>query len=327
MLAEGDKAARAGSGGRLGAITSRTCCFLSSFQKWREEIVLGVAPPVVIAGPRQGLLEDAWSKRRRITQRRIDATRNDMTEQIPKRLRQEPLIEAIWQIQFEPADNQPVAEILPGILFTSMWAGQPGPRLVRLAAAEIPPIVAQNDPNLRLAAKYRIEAPASPFLFQVGDRIVTVNCRKPYSGWGPFKDQVIRLTKVLHDSGLIVAPTRHSLRYVDLITLEPPPSLSFLKIALNIGDQPIQGRPLQLRVELPDRDCQHVLQIVTPAQVHLPEGPRLGALIDLETHAGLGEQALPELGNDLERLHVASKTLFFTRVLTDQAIARMDPEY
>jgi tRNA1(Val) A37 N6-methylase TrmN6 len=30
------------AGGRIGAITSRTCFFLSSFQKWREEIVLGL---------------------------------------------------------------------------------------------------------------------------------------------------------------------------------------------------------------------------------------------------------------------------------------------
>ena len=31
--------------GRLGAITSRTGFFLSSFQKWREEILLRKAPP------------------------------------------------------------------------------------------------------------------------------------------------------------------------------------------------------------------------------------------------------------------------------------------
>ena len=33
-------------GGMLGAITSRTGFFLSSFQKWREEILLKEAPPL-----------------------------------------------------------------------------------------------------------------------------------------------------------------------------------------------------------------------------------------------------------------------------------------
>lgn len=47
------------TGGRLGAITSRTCFFLSSFQKWREEIVLGIAKPEVMADLGHGVMDDA----------------------------------------------------------------------------------------------------------------------------------------------------------------------------------------------------------------------------------------------------------------------------
>lgn len=46
-------------GGRLGAITSRTCFFLSSFQKWREEVVLRVARPEVMADLGHGVMDDA----------------------------------------------------------------------------------------------------------------------------------------------------------------------------------------------------------------------------------------------------------------------------
>lgn len=46
-------------GGRLGAITSRTCFFLSSYQKWREEIVLGIATPEVMADLGHGVMDDA----------------------------------------------------------------------------------------------------------------------------------------------------------------------------------------------------------------------------------------------------------------------------
>lgn len=45
--------------GRLGAITSRTGFFLSSFQKWREEILLKEAPPVVVADLGNGVLDSA----------------------------------------------------------------------------------------------------------------------------------------------------------------------------------------------------------------------------------------------------------------------------
>ena len=46
-------------GGRVGSITSRTCFFLSSFQKWREDIVLGIAKPEVMADLGHGVMDDA----------------------------------------------------------------------------------------------------------------------------------------------------------------------------------------------------------------------------------------------------------------------------
>lgn len=47
------------TGGRLGAITSRTCFFLVSFQKWREEVVLGMTIPEVVADLGFGVMDDA----------------------------------------------------------------------------------------------------------------------------------------------------------------------------------------------------------------------------------------------------------------------------
>jgi len=46
-------------GGILGAITSRTCFFLSSFQKWREEIILKQLRPTVFADLGYGVLDTA----------------------------------------------------------------------------------------------------------------------------------------------------------------------------------------------------------------------------------------------------------------------------
>lgn len=46
-------------GGRLGAITSRAGFFLSSYRKWREEVVLGIAKPEVMADLGHGVMDDA----------------------------------------------------------------------------------------------------------------------------------------------------------------------------------------------------------------------------------------------------------------------------
>ena len=250
-----------------------------------------------------------------------------MSTKIPKRLRQEPLIEAIWQVQFDPPGDQSIGEILPGILFSALQPEQAGLRLVRLPAAEIPPMVAQNDPNLRYAARFRIEAPDWPFLVQIGDRIVTLNCRTPYAGWEHFKERIISLIEVLEGTGLIPAPQRHSLRYIDLLTLEPPPALDSLQLHIRIGDQDIEKRPLQLRVEVLEEHWTHVLQFATPAKVGLPEGERTGTLVDLETVANTTEADWSMLRDGLEALHKASKVMFFEKVLTPEAVEKMDPEY
>ncbi|TCU21805.1 hypothetical protein EV130_110149 [Rhizobium azibense] len=46
-------------GGRLGAITSRTCFFLKSFKLWREDVVLGLAKPEVLVDLGLGVMDDA----------------------------------------------------------------------------------------------------------------------------------------------------------------------------------------------------------------------------------------------------------------------------
>jgi hypothetical protein len=46
-------------GGRLGAITSRTCFFLSSFKDWRKKVVLDRSGIEVIADLGQGVMDDA----------------------------------------------------------------------------------------------------------------------------------------------------------------------------------------------------------------------------------------------------------------------------
>jgi uncharacterized protein (TIGR04255 family) len=250
-----------------------------------------------------------------------------MTNPIPKRLRKEPLVEAVWQVYFEPEPNRPVGDILPGVLFTALRNQRADLQIHRLPLADIPVPVAALDPNLRYAAKYRIASPDWHFLFHVGDRVVTINCQLPYVGWDNFRAKIFELIDILASSALIPEPQHHALRYIDLLTLDPPPALKSLRLSLKIGDYVITNQPAQLRLELPDTHCRHVLQIVTPAQIYSNEGATQGTLIDLETLADLPSPSWPAVRDDLERLHNASKTLFFRQILTEEAINQMDPEY
>lgn len=246
---------------------------------------------------------------------------------IPKRLNKEPLIEAIWQAQFEPRDGLPVGDLLPGILYSTLKADYPNLKLHRLPTADIPAPVAQFDPSLRLAAKYRMEEPGSPFLFQIGDRIVTMNCRKPYAGWPAFKERILKLLDVIESSGLVPAPMRHSLRYIDLLMLDPAPDLKALQVQFQIGQWNLQNHPLQMRVEVADEDCNHVVQIATPAEANLSEGRLQGSVIDLETFSNSMPSGWQDVREQIDQIHDRSKAVFYQELLTAEAIALMEPEY
>lgn len=243
---------------------------------------------------------------------------------IPKRLKKEPLIEAIWQTQFESPN---AGDALPGVLYAKLRQSYPTLQLHRLPTADIPAAVAQYDPNLRFAAKVRLEALEAPFLWQVGDRVVTLNCRKPYVGWQRFREEILGLIRTIEDSGLVPLPQRHSLRYIDLLTLNAPCDLAALQLSMQVGAYPIRHIPLQTRIELTEGEYTHVIQIATPARVQLPDGQQEGSVVDLETFNSVQLQSWEDVRRQLDPLHDRSKQLFFEHLLTPDAIQALEPEY
>lgn len=246
---------------------------------------------------------------------------------IPKRLKKEPLIEAIWQVQFESADDTPIGDLLPGILFAALRNQHTHLQLQRLPLADIPARMAHADPNLRYMAKYRMEEPNAPFMFQVGDRIITLNCRQPYAGWNEFKEQILSLVTIVEQSRLLPRPTRHALRYIDFLTLQPAPNLSSLQISIRLGAFDMQARPMQTRVELQDGTCTHIVQVATPAQVQFPEGLKEGTIVDVETFPSASPQGWSDIAKQIDEMHQQLKRLFFEHILTEQAIQELEPEY
>ena len=242
---------------------------------------------------------------------------------IPNRLKNEPLIEAIWQVQFE---SPGAGDVLPGLMYSGLRKDHPDLKLHRLPVADIPAMAAQIDPNLRFAAKLRLEEPDGAFIWQVGDRVVTLNCRRPYAGWFSFRAAIVSLIRIIEESGVIPQPQRHSLRYIDLLTLDEAPDVSAIQLDLKVGGFEVRNSPLQMRLELPDGGLTHILQIATPAQVQLQEGIRTGTVVDLETYSAKLMVDWEAVRSELDALHDYSKRMFFAHLLRADAIERLEPE-
>jgi uncharacterized protein (TIGR04255 family) len=247
-----------------------------------------------------------------------------MNTRIPVRLRQEPLLEAIWEIRFSEASPS-VVDLLPGMLFKSFPAKYR--RAVKLPAANIPASLADQDPNLLFAPKIRLEGENQSV--QIGDRVVSLSCRRPYSGWRLFSADIHELAKGVEETGLIERLERFSLKYIDLIELEKPIGLGQLQLELRLGGYDLAAKPVHLRTEIKENDLNHIIQIISPAEVSLPgaENRLKGVLIDIDSIKPLaGDASWNALHQGLNAVHSACKSIFFS-ILKPETIEKLAPEY
>jgi uncharacterized protein (TIGR04255 family) len=248
----------------------------------------------------------------------------DMDNKIPVRLKKEPLLEAICEIRFSGTKSS-IADLLPGILFKAL-PGKYG-NIVRLPAADIPAPIVEHDRNLRYAPKIRLENGNQAV--QIGEHVVSLSCRRPYTGWGRFSADIRELVRTVKDTGLIESLERFSLKYVDLIELEQPVGLGCLNLDLKLGAHEISTKPFQLRTEIKENDLTHIVQIVSPAQVSLPgiQDRLKGVLLDIDTIKFLGnKESWDELDGRLDDVHMACKRMFFS-LMKPGTIDKLEPEY
>lgn len=247
-----------------------------------------------------------------------------MHDRIPIRLRKEPLIEVVWEIRFTSAGRH-IADLLPGMAFKSL--SDRYPKVIRLPNADIPVPVVEEDPRLRYAPKIRLEGGNQAV--QIGEHVVSLSCRRPYPGWKLFSEDVRRLINVVRDTGLIEHLERFSLKYIDLIDLGQPPSLTCLNTVVRIGQYEVATYPVQLRTEIREGELSHIVQIASPVEALISDGSEKvrGVLLDIDTIRVLGQD---ESWSDVERLldevHLASKRMFFG-LLKPETIRQLDPEY
>ncbi|MBI5197838.1 MAG: TIGR04255 family protein [Nitrospirae bacterium] len=243
-----------------------------------------------------------------------------MDKRTPVRLNKEPLLEALWEIRF--AGTRPsMLELLFGQIYKILSDRYTD--IVRLPAADIPSPISEHDPSLKYVPRVRLEG--GSYAIQIGEHVVSLSCRRPYSGWELFSREIRDLVGVLNRSALIEHLERFSLKYIDLIQLKQPPDLTCLNIDLKLGGHQIDVSPIHLRSEIREESLFHIIQIVSPAQVTLQGDQKLvGVLLDVDTIHPIGSWG--DVDDRLDMAHSASKRMFFD-LLTRETIEKLEPEY
>jgi len=249
-----------------------------------------------------------------------------MGRKIPVKLRNEPLIEAVWELRFRPKESS-AGEHLLAMLYKEFWRSYP--KIVRLPMADIPSCVREQDSKLKYLPKIRLMGENRAI--QIGDFVVSLSNRRPYMGWRDFSQAIQQLVGLLHQSELIAIGERISLKYVDLLEMDVPPSLARLDLELTMAGERIQTAPVHLWTKIEDQEgIVHIVEISCPAELRFPENPssRCGVLLDIDSVKRLPENKpwQEEVQRALNPLHEASKRIFF-HLLTSETIEALGPIY
>lgn len=246
--------------------------------------------------------------------------------QYPKKLRKEPLVQAVFEVRFLSGTDASV--LLPGLFYAELGVTEPAQRL----GLEMPTeILAQIDSGF--AFQPRIQLMWNGYVILIAPSSVAIVCQRPYPGWSEFKAAILRLAKVIaSQNSQVTVVSRISMRYIDLLALsDPTHDVRMLKVAIEVAGHEPFDRPFSLRVERHDQGVIHVINIAAPATAEIPaEAARTGVVVDIDSSMSSESFSTREwygsLESSLDDLHLKNKRTFFD-CLTESGLASLEPIY
>jgi uncharacterized protein (TIGR04255 family) len=247
-----------------------------------------------------------------------------MDARLPRKLKRDPIVEATWELRFESAKPF-ISELLPGLIYRGlqdkyqdvvpMRASEGQERNFEVIGS------AQYAPSVQLVGKNRS--------VQIGQHVISLTFWRPYAGWEIFAQEIRELIRVIRETRLVDRLERFGLLYTNLINVGPQPTLAWVNLEAKLGAYDVEARPVLFRTRLDGRELFHLLEIVSPAQVMLPDdsGTVDGVLVSVNSVRSLGgADAWEVLDRELETVHDLGKRLFFD-LLRAEIIEKLEPEY
>lgn len=249
------------------------------------------------------------------------------TVKLPKRLNNEPLIDAVFELRFK--SDTSAADVLPGYLFSALDGDK---KIERMGAAEFPKAMREADPNLQFSPLIKVIW--DNFFIVIGDSSLGIACKYPYPGWSNFKPAILKIISAVSDSKIISNIERYSMKYVDLIPANDiEEQISSVNINVSLGGHKLQNNNFSLRMDISDEENSllHVVNILSSARTKLVDGSdREGIIVDVDTISFSKDELFDDwvkmMPDYLEKLHSQNKEMFF-KCLHSDALEKLEPIY
>ena len=242
---------------------------------------------------------------------------------LPTMLGKSPLVEALFELRFSGGTS--ASSVLPGFLFTQLKCSE----ILRMPHADIPDQIRQADPNLVYLPIVRLKW--EQYYISIGDRSLVISSGHPYSGWVKFKTTITKILESCQTLEILGKIERFSLKYIDIFDM-PGFSATGEGLALKISS-PLDVNPLatHLKIEIPEGDQHHIVQLFGEAQGTLPNGIfKKGLMLDVDSIQntdGYNFDSFMEKHHELlDDLHSRNEEIFF-KLISESGLTSLEPKH
>lgn len=239
--------------------------------------------------------------------------------QLPKALKNPPLVEALFEIRFD-STVEAAGDLLPGLLY-GRYKPKAEPSALQLA--NLPREFRGQDPALRYAPLHRLQAGSA--VLQVGDHVAALSHTDHYPGWRGFRKEIHDMVDHLASTELIASIERFSLRYINVLPVPEGSQLAAINGEFKIGGTPIPEPGFMLRYEARRDGMVTIIQMKAQATVERPKRVS-GLILDLDAICPFtGNISATGMAERLDRLHDWQRSLFLDELLTKDALSKLEP--
>lgn len=245
---------------------------------------------------------------------------------VPKKLRDDAIVEAICLLQFQPSE---LPEVIIGRLSDeSKWKGfTPN----RLPLADIPAPVRHSDLNLKFQPIFALRNGDGSRVVQIGENVISYHLVgvKNYCGWEKFKTELSSAFETLFEKLSKPEVKKISFRYINAIVSNRHliSDVHQLDLDVRVGNVKLDG-PINLNYIVANPSHVTTTRIAHPNFVQVIQGGTLpsgtSAVVDVEvtTHEKFSAFGLSEVMGWIEVAHSREKEAFF-KLIPSQILEKL----
>ena len=248
-----------------------------------------------------------------------------MSSVLPTKLKQDAIVEALLELQFESDD---VGEIVIGRLSDAEALNTF--TINRLPPSNIPESIRDNDPNLRFQPIVERRAPDGLSAARIGGHVFSYHAYTPYPGWSTFEPKLISIVKTLFAKLSNVRVTRLGFRYINFLrsSLHAVNNLGEIDLKIELKSNPLTENINIGFLTIASGEHHIMTRIASPNFVESSSKPAdmVGAIdVDVFTPHGFSVDNFDDTAEWIGKAHLFEKQAFFN-LFTQEQISELTEE-